>query len=1032
MGSQPQNFHHPYSPYDIQLQFMRALYTCLEEGKVAVFESPTGTGKSLSLICGSMTWLREHKRNALQDTVNKASCSAGDGDGEPEWMLEFAKRESARAVTEKRRALEARLEKIRIEEEKQRRATELSGGPRKRQRLDTLSGDPSPEQDDQFILDDYDSEAEERMTTSKKLGDISGLSSSTLELLERFKEQFSAPAEDETGDGDDDVKIFYCSRTHSQLSQFSSELRRVKMPSSMPAELSTGDADTDEVEERVKHLTLGSRKNLCINPRVMTLGNATAINERCLELQQPGVAAEKRCPYLPSKEDEGQVLQFRDHTLATIKDIEDMGKLGKRMGICPYYASRSVVKHSEIVTLPYPLLLQRSAREALDLSVKNHVVIIDEAHNLMDAISNIHSVTIRLSQLQTALFQLTTYARKFKARLKGKNRSYIAQIIRLISSIADHLRSIIGKNLPAEGAVDPSDLMAGKGVDQINPYKLSRYLQESKLVRKVDGYVEFSKDKENQQLGDRPSSPVLFLVQSFLLPLMNPSAEGRFFYLKCHDDIELKYMLLDPTNHFREIVEDARAVILAGGTMSPMSDYRNLLFSYIAPSRLDTFSYGHVIPPENLTAHTLVSGVLGSEFDFTYDSRDSEKMIVDLGRTVATLCQAIPDGVVAFFPSYDYLSRILTIWRKPLAGEKGQTILGLIERNKSILYEGRDMGSKTEDLLQEYTRTIDSGQGAMLLSVVGGKLSEGINFSDKLGRGVLIIGLPFPNIRSAVWQAKIQYVEQKAYNSSSGSEKDRQSIAKAAGRDFYENACMRAVNQCIGRAIRHRNDYAAIVMIDRRYEKANIQGKLPAWIKQSMVRRSVRRPAGALAEDLSDFFSGRSSRHIRPHPPSPNTQTGLVEHITVDKMPTRFSKTRKARGHVSAGYGRVGKHRKHPGGRGMAGGQHHHRTNLDKYHPGYFGKVGMRYFHKTNQQFWKPTINLDKLWSLVPTETREAYLSGQKTDTAPVIDLLSLGYSKVLGKGRIPEIPIVVRARYFSKDAEQKIKEAGGVVELVA
>jgi hypothetical protein len=42
-------------------------------------------------------------------------------------------------------------------------------------------------------------------------------------------------------------------------------------------------------------------------------------------------------------------------------------------------------------------------------------------------------------------------------------------------------------------------------------------------------------------------------------------------------------------------------------------------------------------------------------------------------------------------------------------------------------------------------------------------------------------------------------------------------------------------------------------------------------------------------------------------------------------MPTRLSKTRKHRGHVSAGHGRVGKHRKHPGGRGLAGGQHHHR-----------------------------------------------------------------------------------------------------------
>jgi len=38
----------------------------------------------------------------------------------------------------------------------------------------------------------------------------------------------------------------------------------------------------------------------------------------------------------------------------------------------------------------------------------------------------------------------------------------------------------------------------------------------------------------------------------------------------------------------------------------------------------------------------------------------------------------------------------------------------------------------------------------------------------------------------------------------------------------------------------------------------------------------------------------------------------------------------------------------------------------------------------------------------------------------------------VLGKGRIPEIPMVVRARFFSREAERKIKEAGGVVELVA
>ena len=61
---------------------------------------------------------------------------------------------------------------------------------------------------------------------------------------------------------------------------------------------------------------------------------------------------------------------------------------------------------------------------------------------------------------------------------------------------------------------------------------------------------------------------------------------------------------------------------------------------------------------------------------------------------------------------------------------------------------------------------------------------------------------------------------------------------------------------------------------------------------------------------------------------------------------------------------------------------------------------------------------------------REKYLAQKKSNTAPVLDLLPLGYAKVLGKGRLPEIPLIVRARYFSKLAEKKIKEAGGVVQL--
>ncbi|KAF2977100.1 hypothetical protein EK904_007885 [Melospiza melodia maxima] len=149
------------------------------------------------------------------------------------------------------------------------------------------------------------------------------------------------------------------------------------------------------------------------------------------------------------------------------------------------------------------------------------------------------------------------------------------------------------------------------------------------------------------------------------------------------------------------------------------------------------------------------------------------------------------------------------------------------------------------------------------------------------------------------------------------------------------------------------------------------------------------------------------------------------------KMPSRLRKTRKLRGHVSHGHGRVGKHRKHPGGRGNAGGLHHHRINFDKYHPGYFGKVGMRHYHLKRNQKFCPTVNLDKLWTLVSEQTRLNYAKNE-AGLAPVIDVVRSGYYKVLGKGKLPKQPVIVKAKFFSRRAEEKIKEVGGACVLVA
>lgn len=90
----------------------------------------------------------------------------------------------------------------------------------------------------------------------------------------------------------------------------------------------------------------------------------------------------------------------------------------------------------------------------------------------------------------------------------------------------------------------------------------------------------------------------------------------------------------------------------------------------------------------------------------------------------------------------------------------------------------------------------------------------------------------------------------------------------------------------------------------------------------------------------------------------------------------------------------------------------------------------MRYFHKTTQKFYCPTVNLDKLWTYIPENVRLE--NKDKKDVAPVLDVTERGFFKVLGKGKLPQQPIIVKAKFFSKGAEKKIKAVGGACILTA
>lgn len=143
----------------------------------------------------------------------------------------------------------------------------------------------------------------------------------------------------------------------------------------------------------------------------------------------------------------------------------------------------------------------------------------------------------------------------------------------------------------------------------------------------------------------------------------------------------------------------------------------------------------------------------------------------------------------------------------------------------------------------------DKRTGAILFAVIGGKLSEGLIFSDELAPEVIVIGLPFANNNSPELQERMRYRYANEVEKRVG--KKRHPGAKDAASELYENI--------IGRVIHHRMDWTSLILVDQRYYSASIQNKLPAWIRDDVT---VCDGFGQTVKDLGRFYRERKQSHF--------------------------------------------------------------------------------------------------------------------------------------------------------------------------
>lgn len=851
----------PYDPpYSIQIDLMSHVYTSIEKRQVTIVESPTGTGKTLSLLCSSLSWLVDEKDRARKGQLLQQSVS----NAAPSWVAAQALDIRKRELEAEDKEYEERLAKARKTEAHFRMLARARVTKKQRVAVDLVQDHVD---EDAYLPDDDCEDSQDNFSPAVRA------------LMAKMdKNNKRDPASQ--GDEPSCTKIYYASRTHSQLSQVLPELAKLKFkhlvlgsdestmgnmsradrdPCQKKRTLEDVDGDKREADQRQwRAVSLGSRRQLCINEDARsTLGD---IDEKCRELLEG--KQNKRCQYLPPVGDDIRMLDLRDQILASPKDIEDLATSGKNMQTCPYYGSRRAIPQAELITLPYNLLLQKTAREALGIDLTNQVVIIDEAHNLIPTLLSLSSVRLTSNILSTSLKQVSVYYQKFRNRLSAMHALHLKRLLNFLDAFQKvamdwmaQKSSAISKRQDTEVMTVPDFIhRLGRKVEGINLLEIESYLKRSKIARKISSYaIDVSEGEKPGRHLSSMATPPLHTIEALMLGLAGASEDGRLIFSAVGDAVEIKYQLLNPSTLFRDVVEVARSVVLAGGTMSPISAVVSELFTYLPLNRLTTFSCGHIIPASNVQTLLLTKGPSGLDLEFKFAQQSNRQVVFELGQIVLNFCNVVPGGIVVFFPSYASLNFAREAWSQS----------GLLDKfsvKKKVFLEPQE-SSGVEMILREYaiaakTHTLlDKKTGAVLFAVVGAKLSEGLNFSDDLARAVVVIGLPFANKNSPELQERMRYANQAELRSGV----KRSVGGKDAAAEMYENMCMNAVNQSIGRAIRHRGDWASLVLIDRRFTSPAIRGKLPQWLRDDVA---VCETFGQAMKHLGNFYREKRRRTV--------------------------------------------------------------------------------------------------------------------------------------------------------------------------
>ncbi|XP_071768516.1 Fanconi anemia group J protein [Centroberyx gerrardi] len=879
--------HFPCKAYPSQLAMMNSIVRGLNYGQHCLLESPTGSGKSLALLCSALAWQQAQYAKPEQGgsplegqspSEGKTSADCKKSEASTPCQCSCHSKASCTSTTAKPDVVDLTVsperelappppptsEPTSLPEEFQPKKQSLAS--RLSEKLQS-SINSDCEKDDDFQPDRkrirtaaaeskgskrrclekgvvfIDDEPEVERQQSRPQSWTMELSSQPASLPSPCCSPVScslcpcALAKGSVKGKDKDAKkkipkIFFGTRTHKQITQITHELKRT-LYSSVPMTI------------------LSSRDHTCVNPDVAPHSNR---NERCKDLMESKDGRSCRYYHSVHKMRDQNTLQWV-HGLHQAWDIEDLVGLGRQLRSCSYYAARELMQDACIVFCPYNYLLDPLIRESMEINLAGQILVLDEAHNIEDCARESASFTLDQNSLLMAREELDGMVNH---NIRRSNHEPLRAFCYSLFNWMQESQSLLSER----GYESACKVWTGKdvvgifhslGITAATFGMLQKHLAAVLEKEERAGVLVNGKEDTVQvpTISSTTASVLksLFMVLDFLyrnncrfaedyrVALQQsytwtnqiqpdiPDAQG-FFARPRHrrrqstrvktQVLTLSFWCLNPAVAFSDLSASVHSIVLTSGTLSPMGSFSSELGVKFSIQ----LEASHVINRSQVWVGTVGSGPQGRKLCATFQHAETYAFQDEVGALLLHICQVVAKGVLCFLPSYKMLDKLRDRWTNTGLWEK-------LEERKTVITEPRGGGKGDfDELLQTYydaIRHCGERDGALLMAVCRGKVSEGLDFTDDNARAVVTIGIPFPNIKDLQVELKMKYNDQHC-----------KTRGLLPGNRWYEIQAYRALNQALGRCIRHKNDWGALILVDDRFRNnpnKYITG-LSKWVRQ--------------------------------------------------------------------------------------------------------------------------------------------------------------------------------------------------------